>query len=122
DFTYIDDIAEGVVRVLDKVAQPNSSFDRAAPDTASSDAPYRIYNIGNHEPVELMTFIETIESACGKKAVKNMLPMQDGDVVATYADIEELSKAVGFAPHTPLSVGVAKFAAWFKGYYGVRSK
>ncbi len=122
DFTYIDDIAEGVVRVLDKVAEPNPSFDRNAPDTASSDAPYRIYNIGNHEPVELMTFIETIESAIGKKAVKNMLPMQDGDVVATYADIEELRQAVGFAPHTPLSAGVAKFAAWFKDYYGARSK
>ncbi|MDP3483218.1 MAG: NAD-dependent epimerase [Sulfuricella sp.] len=122
DFTYIDDIVEGVVRVLDKVAEPNPSFDRAAPDVASSDAPYRIYNIGNHEPVELMTFIETIESAIGKKAVKNMLPMQDGDVVATYADIEELSRTVGFAPHTPLSEGVAKFAAWFKDYYGARSK
>lgn len=122
DFTYIDDIVEGVVRVLDKVAEPNPSFDREAPDTASSDAPYRIYNIGNHEPVELMTFIETIESAIGKKAVKNMLPMQDGDVVATYADIEELSQAVGFAPHTSLSLGVAKFAAWFKDYYGARSK
>jgi len=121
DFTYIDDIAEGVVRVLDKVAEPNPSFDRAAPDAASSDAPYRIYNIGNHEPVELMTFIETIESAIGKKAAKNMLPMQDGDVVATYADIEELSRAVGFAPHTSLSVGVVKFAAWFKGYYGART-
>jgi len=122
DFTYIDDIVEGVARVLDKVAEPDPSFDRAAPDAASSDAPYRIYNIGNHEPVELMTFIETIESALGKKAVKNMLPMQDGDVVATYADIGELSRAVGFAPHTPLSAGVAKFAAWFKDYYGARSK
>ena len=122
DFTYIDDIAEGVVRVLDKVAEPNPLFDRDAPDTASSDAPYRIYNIGNHEPVELMAFIETIESAIGKKAVKNMLPMQDGDVVATYADIEELSQSVGFAPHTSLSEGVAKFAAWFKDYYGARSK
>ncbi len=122
DFTYIEDIVEGVVRVLDKAAESNPSFDREAPDTASSDAPYRIYNIGNHEPVELMTFIETIESAIGKKAVKNMLPMQDGDVVATYADIEELSHAVGFAPNTPLSEGVAKFAAWFKDYYGARSK
>ncbi|MHB8166431.1 MAG: NAD-dependent epimerase [Sulfuricella sp.] len=122
DFTYIDDIVEGVVRVLNKVAEPNPSFDREAPDAASSDAPYRIYNIGNHEPVELMAFIETIENAIGKKAVKNMLPMQDGDVVATYADIEELRQAVGFAPHTPLKEGVTKFAAWFKGYYGARSK
>ena len=122
DFTYIDDIVEGVVRVLDKVAAPNPSFDRDAPDAASSDAPYRIYNIGNHELVELMAFIETIENAAGKKAVKNMLPMQAGDVVATYADIEELRQAVGFAPHTPLKEGVAKFVAWFRGYYGARSK
>ncbi|MDD5240713.1 MAG: NAD-dependent epimerase [Sulfuricella sp.] len=121
DFTYIDDIAEGVVRVLDKVAAPDPSFDRAAPDPASSYAPYRIYNIGNHEPVELMAFIEAIENAVGKKAVKNMLPMQDGDVVATYADIDDLTRAVGFAPHTRLDEGIAKFAAWFKDYYGART-
>jgi UDP-glucuronate 4-epimerase len=122
DFTYIDDIVEGVVRVLDQVAAPNPAFDRDAPDSASSYAPYRLYNIGNHEPVELMTFIEAIENAVGKKAAKNMLPMQDGDVVATYADIEELSRAVGFAPHTALDEGIAKFAAWFKDYYGARTK
>ena len=121
DFTYIDDIVEGVVRVLDKVAAPNPSFDRDAPDAASSYAPYRIYNIGNHELVELMTFIETIENAAGRKAVKNMLPMQAGDVVATYADIEKLRQAVGFAPHTPLKEGVAKFVAWFREYYGARA-
>ncbi len=121
DFTYIDDIVEGVVRVLDKVATPSPSFDRDAPDAASSYAPFRIYNIGNHEPVELMTFIETIENAAGRKAVKNMLPMQAGDVVATYADIEELRQAVGFAPHTPLKEGVAKFVAWFREYYGARA-
>jgi UDP-glucuronate 4-epimerase len=122
DFTYIDDIVEGVVRVLDQVAVPNPGFDREAPDSASSYAPYRLYNIGNHEPVELMTFIETIERAVGKKAAKNMLPMQDGDVVATYADIEELSRAVDFAPHTALDEGIAKFAAWFKDYYGARTQ
>jgi len=121
DFTYIDDIVEGVVRVLDKVATPSPSFDRDAPDAASSYAPFRVYNIGNHEPVELMTFIETIENAAGRKAVKNMLPMQAGDVVATYADIEELRQAVGFAPHTPLKEGVAKFVAWFREYYGARA-
>ncbi|HUW51139.1 MAG TPA: NAD-dependent epimerase [Sulfuricella sp.] len=121
DFTYIDDIAEGVVRVLDRTAAPDPSFDRAAPDPASSYAPYRIYNIGNHEPVELMAFIEEIENAIGKKAVKNMLPMQDGDVVATYADIDDLSRDVGFAPHTRLNEGIAKFAAWFKEYYGARA-
>lgn len=118
DFTYIDDIVEGVVRVLDRIPLPNPSFDRYAPDAASSDAPYRLYNIGNHKPVELMTFIDTIEKAIGKKAVKNMLPMQAGDVVATHADIEDLHQAVGFVPHTPLKEGVEKFAVWFKAYYG----
>jgi len=118
DFTYIDDIVEGVVRVLDRVSVPDPAFDRAAPDPASSYAPYHLYNIGNHEPVELMAFIETIEDALGKKAAKNMLPMQDGDVPATYADIEGLTAAVGFAPSTPLKEGVAKFVAWYKGYYG----
>jgi len=117
DFTYIDDIVEGVVRVLDLVASPNPAFDHAAPDAASSDAPFRIYNIGNHQPVELMTFIDTIENAVGKKAVKNMLPMQDGDVVATYADIDDLQQAVGFTPQTLLSEGIAKFVKWYKEYY-----
>ena len=117
DFTYIDDIVEGVVRVLDLVATPNSAFDRAAPDAASSDAPYRLYNIGNHQPVELMTFIQTIENAVGKPAIKNMLPMQAGDVVATYADIEDLRRAVGFTPQTPLAEGVEKFVRWYKTYH-----
>jgi UDP-glucuronate 4-epimerase len=117
DFTYIDDIVEGVVRVLDRIPMPNPAFDRSAPDAGSSDAPYRLYNIGNHKPVELITFIDTIENAVGKKAVKNMLPMQAGDVVATHADIEDLRQAVGFVPHTPLKEGVEKFAAWFKAYY-----
>ena len=116
DFTYIDDIVEGVVRVLDLVATPNPAFDRAAPDAASSDAPFRLYNIGNHQPVELMTFIETIEKAMGKTAQKNMMPMQDGDVVATYADIDDLHQAVGFTPQTPLAEGIAKFVAWYKDY------
>jgi UDP-glucuronate 4-epimerase len=118
DFTYIDDIVEGVVRVLDRIPMPDPSFDPSAPDAASSDAPYRLYNIGNDMPVELMTLIETIENAVGKKAVRNMLPMQAGDVVATHADIEDLRQAVGFVPHTPLKEGVEKFAAWFKAYYG----
>lgn len=117
DFTYIDDIVEGVVRVLDKSAQPEPAFDRSAPDAAASYAPYRLYNIGNHEPVELMTFIETIENAVGKKALKNLLPMQAGDVEATYADIDDLRAAVGFSPATPLHEGVAKFVAWYKAYY-----
>ena len=117
DFTYIDDIVEGVVRVLDLPATPNPQFDTSNPDPATSYAPYRVYNIGNHEPVELMAFIKIIEDALGKVAVKNMLPMQAGDVVATYADVEDLKRAVGFEPKTPLRLGIAKFAAWYKNYY-----
>lgn len=119
DFTYIDDIVEGVVRVLDTLAMPNSDFDTGHPDAATSYAPYRLYNIGNHEPVELMTFIETIEQAVGAKAKKNMLPMQAGDVVATYADIEDLRAAVGFSPSTPLPAGIRAFTEWYKAYYGL---
>lgn len=121
DFTYVDDIVEGVIRVLDQPAVSDSSFDCGNPDPASSYAPYRLYNIGNHQPVELMTFIETIENALGKKAIKNMLPMQDGDVLATYADSESLQQAVGFSPRTPLKEGVTKFVAWYKDYYGKRT-
>jgi len=116
DFTYIDDIVEGVIRVLDHTATPDPKFDTAHPDAGTSYAPYRLFNIGNHEPVELMAFIETIENAVGKKAVKNMLPMQAGDVVATYADVDDLRQAVGFEPKTPLKEGIAKFVAWYKGY------
>jgi len=118
DFTYIDDIVEGIVRVLDQVATPDSSYSTAMPDPGTSYAPYRLYNIGNHAPVELMTFIETIERAMGKKAGKNMLPMQAGDVVATYADIDDLKNAVGFTPRTSLKEGIAKFVAWHHGYHG----
>ncbi len=118
DFTYIDDIAAGTVRVLDRIAAPNPAFDRAAPDPASSYAPFRVYNIGNHEPVALMTFIETIEAALGKVAKKNFLPMQPGDVVATYADIEELKRDTGFEPKTPLAEGIARWVAWYRQYHG----
>jgi UDP-glucuronate 4-epimerase len=117
DFTFIDDIVEGVVRVLDKVATPDPAYTTANPDPGTSYAPYRIYNIGNHEPVELMTFIATIEDAMGKKAEKNFLPMQDGDVVATYADIDDLKNAVGFTPSTPLKEGIGKFVKWYKEYH-----
>lgn len=117
DFTYVDDIVEGVVRVLDNPACPNKNFDTTAPDPSSSYAPYRLYNIGNHQPVELMTFIETIENALGRKAVKNMLPMQAGDVVATFAETSELREAFGFTPSTPLQVGVGKFVAWYVEYH-----
>ena len=117
DFTYIDDIAEGVVRVLDAIPEPDPSFDSSDPDPATSSAPYRLHNIGNDEPVELMTFIEELEAALGRKAEKNLLPLQPGDVVATHADIEGLRQAVGFSPRTPLERGLAEFAAWFREYY-----
>lgn len=116
DFTYIDDIAEGTIRVLDRAATPNPDFSTDSPDSARSYAPYRIYNIGNHQPVELMTFIQTIENALGKVASKNYLPMQAGDVVATYADIEDLRKYVGFEPHTDLKSGISMWAAWYQSY------
>ena len=117
DFTYIDDIVEGVVRVIDKVATPNEEYDKSSPDPATSYAPYRVYNIGNNEPVELMAFIETIENAVGKKAEKNMMGMQDGDVVATFADIDALKEAVDFKPATPLKEGIGKFVDWYKSYH-----
>ncbi|RDH81036.1 MAG: protein CapI [endosymbiont of Galathealinum brachiosum] len=117
DFTYIDDIVEGVIRVIDKVAEPNEQYDKSLPDPATSYAPYRVYNIGNNEPVELMEFIETIENAVGKKAEKNMMGMQDGDVVATFANIDALIEAVGFKPATPLKDGIQKFVDWYKEYH-----
>jgi len=117
DFTYIDDIVEGVLRVIDKVAEPNEAYDKSSPDPATSYAPYRVYNIGNNEPVELMEFIETIENAVGQKAEKNMMGMQDGDVVATYANIDALIEAVGFKPATPLKDGIQKFVDWYKNYH-----
>lgn len=117
DFTYVDDIVEGVVRVLDRPASPNPLFDPSSPDPATSHAPYRLYNIGNHKPVELLNFIETIENALGKKAIKNMLPMQAGDVVATYAETRELREVFGFAPSTSLQDGVGKFIHWYLDYH-----
>ncbi len=116
DFTFIDDIAEGTVRVLDRIAAPNPDFDAAAPDAGSSRAPYRVYNIGNHQPVELMVFIETIERALGMEAKKNFLPMQAGDVPATYADVADLARDTGFAPKTPLADGIERWTAWFRAY------
>jgi UDP-glucuronate 4-epimerase len=120
DFTYIDDIVEGVIRVLDQPAAADPSFDCSHPDPAGSYAPYRLYNIGNHTPIELMSFIETIEAAVGRPAKKNMLPMQNGDVLATYADTENLQRAVGFSPRTSIKEGVTNFVAWYKTYYGNR--
>ena len=116
DFTYVEDIAEGTVRAMDRVAAPNMDFDSDKPDPGSSRAPYRVYNIGNHQPVELMTFIETIENALGREAQKNFLPMQAGDVLATYADIDDLRRDVGFEPKTLLFEGIARWTAWFREY------
>jgi UDP-glucuronate 4-epimerase len=117
DFTFVEDIAEGVVRALDRVAQPNSAWDSARPDPATSRAPYRLYNIGNNSPVELMRYIEVIEECLGKKAQKNLLPLQLGDVPDTYADIDDLVKDVGYRPATPVEVGVRRFVDWFCDYY-----
>jgi UDP-glucuronate 4-epimerase len=114
DFTYIDDIVEGVVRVLDKVAEPDPAYDRHTPNAAVSDAPYRLYNIGNNDPVQLLDFIAAIEDALGMKAVRNLLPMQAGDVEATYADVSALDRAVGFKPSTPIESGVRRFVEWYR--------
>jgi UDP-glucuronate 4-epimerase len=118
DFTYIDDIVEGVVRILDRVAIPNPDWSGDQPDPGTSKAPYRLYNIGNHQPVELMRFIEVLEDCLGKKAEKNFLPLQQGDVPATYADVDDLMHDVGYAPKTPIETGIARFVQWYKEYYG----
>ena len=117
DFTYIDDIVESVVRVADKVAEANPGWSGDLPDPGTSPAPYRIYNIGNNNPVELMRFIEVLEEALGKKAKKNLLPIQPGDVPATYADVADLMRDVGFKPSTPIEEGIKRFVEWYKGYY-----
>ncbi len=117
DFTFIDDIAEGVVRVLDRPATADPAFDAAAPDPARSNAPYRVFNIGNNTPVKLMDFIEAIESAVGRIAQKNFLPLQDGDVPATFADVTELTAWTGFKPGTPVREGVGRFVQWYRDYY-----
>ncbi len=119
DFTYIDDIVEGVIRTSDHVAAPNPEWNSDAPDPATSKAPYRIYNIGNNNPVELMHLIGTIEQQLGRVATKNMLDIQPGDVPATFADVEALVRDVGFAPQTPIEVGVRNFVAWYRHYYGI---
>ena len=119
DFTYIDDIVEGVVRTLDHVASPDPKWSSDEPDSATSSAPYRLYNIGNNNPVELMTFIRCIETAVGREAIKNYLPLQPGDVPKTYADVDALQAAVGFTPRTPIETGVARFVTWYRGHYGV---
>lgn len=119
DFTYVDDIVEGVIRTLDHVAPPNSNWSGDHPDPATSRAPYRLYNIGNNQPVELMYLIETLEKALGKTAAKNMLPMQPGDVPATYANVDDLTRDVGFKPATPIEIGVAHFVEWYRQFYKI---
>jgi UDP-glucuronate 4-epimerase len=119
DFTYIDDIIEGIVRVLDHLPTPNPKWSSDSPDPGSSRAAYRLYNIGNHQPVELMQFIETLEKFLGKTAHKNLLPMQAGDVPATYAEVDDLQRAVGFQPSTSIAVGIERFVEWYKSYYGL---
>ncbi len=119
DFTYIDDIVEGVIRVLDRPAKPDPAFDPKAPDPATSNRPYRIFNIGNNRPVTLMEYIEALELALGRRAKMNLLPMQPGDVPATAANTDELDAWVGFRPATPVTEGVARFVAWYRDFYRV---
>jgi UDP-glucuronate 4-epimerase len=117
DFTYIDDIVEGVVRVIDKIPEPNAEWSGETPDPSTSYAPYKLYNIGNNNPVELMHFIEVLETCLGKKAEKNLLPIQAGDVPATYADVDDLIRDVGFKPSTSIEDGINKFVEWYREYY-----
>ena len=122
DFTYIDDIVEGVVRVLDKIPEPNSLESASTQNSSKSKAPYKIYNIGNNQPVELMHFIEALESCLGMHAEKKMLPLQPGDVPVTYADVDDLVRDVGFKPNTPIEVGIQHFVTWYRSYYQVGEK
>ena len=117
DFTYIDDIVEGVIRTLDRVPGSDPNYDPLAPTPASSLAPYRVYNIGNHQPVELLRYIEVLEECLGRKAEKRLLPLQPGDVPDTYADVEALSRDTGYSPSTPIETGVRRFADWYRAFY-----
>ena len=119
DFTYIDDIVEGVIRVLDRPPKANSDWDGTQPDSATSSAPYRLYNIGNNQPVELMHYIEVLEQCLGKKAQMNLLPLQPGDVPDTYADVTDLIRDTGYKPDTGVETGVARFVEWYKEYFKV---
>ncbi|MGD8312206.1 MAG: NAD-dependent epimerase [Gammaproteobacteria bacterium] len=117
DFTYIDDIVEGVIRVLDRIPEPDPDWSGDAPDSASSTAPYRLYNIGNNNPVELMHYIEVLEKCLGRKAEKNLLPLQPGDVPATFADVADLVRDAGYKPDTTIEQGIARFVDWYRDYY-----
>jgi len=120
DFTYIDDVVESVVRLADRPAAPDPNWSAESPDPASSAAPWRVYNIGNNNPVEVTEVVRLLEDAVGKKAVAEMLPMQPGDVPATYADVDDLMRDVGFRPATPIDEGIRRFVAWFRAYHAVR--
>ena len=120
DFTYVDDIVEGIIRLLSKIPQRNEEWDAFHPDPASSAAPYRIYNIGNNQPVELIRFIEVLEEKLGKKAIKNFLPLQPGDVTETYADISSIENDINFKPRTSIEDGIGKFVEWYKEYYKIQ--
>jgi len=119
DFTFVDDIVEGVIRVLDRTAAPDAAYRPEQPDPGTSNAPFRVFNIGNHNPVPLLDFIACIEDAIGIKAQKNLLPLQDGDVPAAYADVDALRDWVGFTPATDIRTGIGRFVAWFRDYYRV---
>jgi UDP-glucuronate 4-epimerase len=119
DFTFVDDIVEGVIRVLDRVAEPNAGYRAELPDPGTSNVPFRVFNIGNHNPVQLLDYIACIEDAVGRKATKNLLPLQDGDVPATYADVDALRDWVGFTPATEIRTGVQRFVDWYRSYYKV---
>jgi len=119
DFTFVDDIVEGVIRVLDCVAAPDPAYQSDTPDPATSHAPFRVFNIGNHKPVPLLDFIACIEDALGQKAQKNLLPLQDGDVPATFADVDALKDWVGFSPATDIRSGIGRFVDWYRSYYKV---
>jgi UDP-glucuronate 4-epimerase len=119
DFTYVDDIVESIVRLVPRPSKPNAEWSGMTPDPATSFAPYRVFNIGNNKPVELLRFIEVIEEKLGKKAVKNLLPLQDGDVPETFADVEDLRLEVDFKPSTPIEEGIDKFISWYTKYYNI---
>jgi UDP-glucuronate 4-epimerase len=119
DFTYIDDIVEGVVRVLDRAPEPDTRWESTQPDPASSRAPYRLYNIGSNRPIDLLRYIEVLENCLGRKAEKILLPMQPGDVADTFADVDELIRDIGYMPCTPIEQGVSRFVDWFRDYYDV---
>ena len=119
DFTYIDDIVEGVIRALDKVATPNPAWSSDEPDSATARSPYRLYNIGSNNPVELLRYIELLEESLGMKAERNLLPLQPGDVPDTYANVDSLIEDVNYRPNTPIEVGISRFVEWYRGYYGV---